>query len=46
MVVVFGWGAGETRDHGEVVEVHNIIRGSSTVPKGLKELVALQKSLA
>ncbi len=25
--------------------VHNIIRGSSTVPKGLKELVALQKSL-
>jgi ABC-type glycerol-3-phosphate transport system substrate-binding protein len=26
--------------------VHNIIRGTSSVPKGLKELVALQKSLA
>jgi len=29
-----------------IAVVHNIIRGSSTVPKGLKELVALQKSLA
>ena len=26
--------------------VHNMIRGSLTVPKGLKDLVALQKSLA
>ena len=29
-----------------VATVHNIIRGATTVPKGLKELVALQKSLA
>jgi hypothetical protein len=29
-----------------IAVVHNIIRGSSPVPKGLKELVALQKSLA
>ena len=28
-----------------IAVVHNIIRGSSPVPKGLKELVALQKSL-
>jgi len=29
-----------------VATVHNIIRGTTTVPKGLKDLVALQKSLA
>jgi hypothetical protein len=29
-----------------VAIVHNIIRGGTTVPKGLKELAALQKSLA
>jgi hypothetical protein len=29
-----------------VAIVHNIIRGVTTVPKGLKELVALQRSLA
>ena len=29
-----------------VATVQNIIRGVTTVPKGLKELVALQKSLA
>jgi len=33
-------------DSKAIAIVHNIIRGTSTVPKGLKELTALQKSLA
>jgi len=33
-------------DSKAIAVVHNIIRGTSTVPKGLKELAALQKSLA
>jgi multiple sugar transport system substrate-binding protein len=32
-------------DSKAIAIVHNIIRGTSTVPKGLKELAALQKSL-
>jgi len=33
-------------DSKAIALVHNIIRGTSPVPKGLKELAALQKSLA
>ena len=33
-------------DSKAIAIVHNIIRGTTTVPKGLKELAALQKSLA
>jgi len=33
-------------DSKAIAIVHNIIRGASTVPKGLKELVALQRSVA
>ena len=33
-------------DSKAVAIVHNVIRGNSPVPKGLKDLVALQKSLA
>jgi multiple sugar transport system substrate-binding protein len=33
-------------DSKAIAIVHNIIRGTSTVPKGLKDLVALQRSLA
>jgi multiple sugar transport system substrate-binding protein len=33
-------------DSKAIAVVHNIIRGASTVPKGLKELVALQRSVA
>jgi len=33
-------------DSKAIAIVHNLIRGTSTVPKGLKELAALQKSLA
>jgi multiple sugar transport system substrate-binding protein len=33
-------------DSKAIAVVHNIIRGTTTVPKGLKDLVALQKSVA